>query len=410
MMTDPSFPKVGNLRWFALVATTIGISVLFIDVISGFLIALLLAAICAELLRSTNNRIIAALGGRAGAGTVVTLILLAGAVIWPLVGLMYLAGTQAAALAGGLGDLPEQIAVFDPANIELPDWVPFRDGVTSALTNVAAKVGEMAQTAAGFFVNTISSMAVGAAKFFLDLFIFFYALFFFLQMTPSILISILRFSGLPVSVQDRLFERMVSISRATLKGTLIIGLVQGGLGGLGFWATGLEGAAFWSVVMAILAVIPGLGAPVVLFCGAAYLAFQGETTYAIGLAVWAGAVVGTIDNVLRPILVGRDVGLHDLLILISTLGGLAAFGAVGLVFGPVLAGLFVCIWTEIAAATGNTDALPEEITEEAPTPPVPDKAAIPLLDEEMTRELEELRASKLKREQDRRARGNKPDT
>ncbi len=397
-MSEPPFKQARSLQWVALLIATIAISALFVDMTATFFMAMFLAAISAELIRPLNRRIVAALGRRSAAGTAITLILLAGAVVWPLAGLLYLAGTQAASLAGSVEHLTDQAKGFDPTAIELPDWVPFREQLAGGMQNVAAKIGQFAQSVAGYFVDAISDMAVGAAKFFIDLFIFFYALFFFVQMRPPVLQQILRYSGLPVSIQDRLFERAVSITRATLKGTLIIGMVQGGLGGLAFWVAGIDGAAFWAVVMAILSVIPGLGAPFVLFCGAAYLAFQDQIAYAVAMVVWGVAVVGTIDNVLRPILVGRDVGLHDLFILISTLGGLATFGPSGLIVGPVLAGLFVCIWEEIAEATGNTEAGAGAPIEDPP----PDMEPSVLLDDDLARDLADLKRSKAEREVRRR--------
>lgn len=188
---------------------------------------------------------------------------------------------------------------------------------------------------------------------------------------------------------------MISISRATIKGTLFIGVAQGALGAVGFWATGIEGAAFWGVVMAVLSIIPGLGPLLIIFCGVIWLFAQGEATMAIGLAVWGLAVVGTIDNILRPILVGRDAALHDVLILISTLGGLAVFGAAGLVLGPVLAGLFVTLWDTIARSAAGTET---GSGEEVATPEVPSAATSEFLDEDLARELNELRRKHTERE------------
>jgi predicted PurR-regulated permease PerM len=136
----------------------------------------------------------------------------------------------------------------------------------------------------------------------------------------------------------------MSISRATIKGTLVIGIVQGALGCIGFAVAGIEGAAFWGAVMAILSIIPGIGPALVWVPGVIYLFANGETTSAVGLTLWCALVVSTIDNVLRPTLVGRDTQMPDLMILVSTLGGLALFGAVGLIIGPVVAGLFITIW------------------------------------------------------------------
>jgi predicted PurR-regulated permease PerM len=138
--------------------------------------------------------------------------------------------------------------------------------------------------------------------------------------------------------------KFVSVARATIKGTLMIGLIQGGLGGLGFLAAGISGWAFWSVVMMILSVIPGVGTALVWVPGVIYLFAIGMAGKAIALGLWCALVVGMVDNVLRPRLVGRDTEMSDLLVLISTLGGIVAFGATGFIIGPIIAALWVTVW------------------------------------------------------------------
>src|SRR5262249_49855304 len=154
----------------------------------------------------------------------------------------------------------------------------------------------------------------------------------------------------------------VSVSRATIKGTLVIGLLQGLLGGLAFWVLGLDGAALWGTVMAILSIIPGLGHGIVWIPATIYLAARGDWGSAIGLFVWGGAVVGSVDNFLRPWLVGKDTEMPDLMILISTLGGLILFGPVGFVVGPIVAALFVTVWDLYGTAF-------EEVLPPVPEPP-----------------------------------------
>ena len=135
----------------------------------------------------------------------------------------------------------------------------------------------------------------------------------------------------------------LSVSRATIKGTLIIGIIQGALGGIGFAVAGIGSAVFWGALMAILSVLPGIGSALVWVPGVIYLLLTGNMVAGLLLAAWCAGVVGTIDNVLRPILVGRDTEMPDLLILLATLGGLGLFGATGLVLGPVLAALFMTV-------------------------------------------------------------------
>ncbi|MCA9738411.1 MAG: AI-2E family transporter, partial [Gemmatimonadetes bacterium] len=151
---------------------------------------------------------------------------------------------------------------------------------------------------------------------------------------------------LPLSPEDenRLVERFVSVTRATLKGSMVIGILQGALAGVAFWLAGVQGAAFWGTVMVVLSVIPGVGAALVWIPAVLYLLAVGSVGAGIGLGIWCAVVVGTIDNFLRPKLVGRDTKMSDLLILLSTLGGIVFFGAVGFILGPIVAAVFVTVW------------------------------------------------------------------
>jgi predicted PurR-regulated permease PerM len=169
-------------------------------------------------------------------------------------------------------------------------------------------------------------------------------MFFFIKDGAAIRDQILKYLPLPEETKARLLEKGLSVTRATIKGTLVIGLVQGLLGGLAFAVLGVQGAAFWGTVMAVLSVIPGVGAALIWMPVAFYLMITGQIWPGILLLAWGGIVISSVDNILRPRLVGGDTKMPDLLILVATLGGLGMFGAVGLVVGPVIAALFVTMW------------------------------------------------------------------
>lgn len=346
-------PSSSFSQWLPLLLMTALISVLFFDVARSFLTALLMAGIVAEISgpinrflkgKLWNNKILAASG---------TLLVLLLAIIIPLIVIAGLAANQAANMTSGAVDLYENLA-SQPNPFVLPDWLPYEDNIEEIWPIVVTKIQDLVLSAAGFLASALAALTKGTAWFFLNLFIFLYAMYFFLQMDRPIISQVLSFTTLSPELQESLEERIISVSRATLKGTVLIGIIQGGLGGLGFWAAGIQAPMFWAVVMAVASVIPAVGAAAVVFGGAIYLGLEGETGKAITLALWAMLVVGTIDNILRPILVGRDAQMHDILILIGTLGGLSVFGAVGLVLGPVLAGLFTTVWTAVRDMNSNT--------------------------------------------------------
>jgi len=165
--------------------------------------------------------------------------------------------------------------------------------------------------------------------------------------------------------KTHLLGKFVSVSRATLKGTLVIGIVQGGLAGIAFAVVGIDGAAFWATIMTLVSVIPGIGTALIWFPAVILLMADGQITAAVGLLLWCGIVVGLADNLLRPVLVGRDTEMPDLMVMLSTIGGLMLFGIAGLVIGPLIAALFLSIWKiygetfsdelgKVKAPAGNT--------------------------------------------------------
>jgi len=163
----------------------------------------------------------------------------------------------------------------------------------------------------------------------------FYLLFFFLRDRALLLRALRALSPLTDREMDRLLTRVDDTIHATVYGTLAVSAVQGILGGLMFWWLGLPAPLLWGVVMAVLAVVPVLGAFVVWAPAALFLLLEGSWGRALVLALWGMLVVGTIDNLLRPILVGNRLKLHTVLAFLSVVGGLILFGAAGLILGPI---------------------------------------------------------------------------
>jgi predicted PurR-regulated permease PerM len=190
----------------------------------------------------------------------------------------------------------------------------------------------------------ISGATTSVLGFLLNVVILLYAMFFFLTDGPSQLRAVLSYLPFSESENERLLARFLSVSRATLKGTLLIGVIQGTISAIGFWIVGLPAPAFWGAVMIVMSVIPAVGGALVWVPAAIWLVVSGRWMNALVLLAICGGVAGTVDNLLRPRLVGRDTKMPDLLILISTLGGLGLFGIAGLVLGPLVAALFLTMW------------------------------------------------------------------
>jgi predicted PurR-regulated permease PerM len=198
---------------------------------------------------------------------------------------------------------------------------------------------------------------MGAVNLLFMAFVMLYTMFFFFLDGEKLLNKILYYLPLQDQDEQRMLAKFTSVTRATLKGTAVIGILQGGLAGFAFWVVGIPSAVFWGTIMAVLSIIPGVGTALIWGPAAIILAAGGNFLKAGGLAVFCALVVGSIDNLLRPILVGKDTQMHELMIFFGTLGGIVMFGVMGIIIGPIVAALFVIIWEIYGAAF--KDILPQ---------------------------------------------------
>jgi predicted PurR-regulated permease PerM len=182
-----------------------------------------------------------------------------------------------------------------------------------------------------------------------------YLLFFLLRDGAAVAREIRAAIPLEAPVKARLLERFTTVIRATVKGNVLVAVAQGALGGLAFWALGVHAPMLWAVVMAFLSLLPAIGAALIWGPVALYLLAIGQVWQGIGLIAFGVLVIGLIDNVLRPILVGKDTQLPDYVVLISTIGGLALIGINGFVIGPLIAAMFVAAWQIVAAERAEAD-------------------------------------------------------
>ena len=155
-----------------------------------------------------------------------------------------------------------------------------------------------------------------------------------------------------------LLNKFTTVIRATVKGNVAVAIAQGALGGLAFWVLGVQGALLWAVVMAFLSLLPAVGAALIWLPVAIYLLATGQIWQGVSLITFGVLVVGVVDNVMRPLLVGKDTQMPDYIVLISTLGGMALFGISGFVIGPVIAALFMAAWSLFAASNDEDGNAP----------------------------------------------------
>jgi predicted PurR-regulated permease PerM len=348
-----------NLRTAFVLLLVLGVSVLFLAVAWPFLQPLLLGAMFAGLARPLYHWVTRMVGGRRSLAAALTLLLLILIVAGPISAFIGVVVNQALNVSNQA--IPWVQQHFGSAtNFDMHAWLVQRFPALAAYVPEQAKimenVGNVAKTTGALLVAGASQLTAGTASFLLSLFVMLYAMFFFLRDGRRILEKIFYYTPLNSEDEALVLERFTSVTRATIKGTLVIGLIQGALAGFGFWLAGIDGAAFWGTIMVVLSVVPGIGAALIWVPAVIYLYITGQTLTATLLLAWCAAIVGTIDNVLRPMLVGKDAQMPDLLILVGTLGGLFLFGPIGFIVGPIVCGLFLTVW-EIYGTTFK-DVLP----------------------------------------------------
>lgn len=367
MCTDDAETSSVRFRRTFLVILALAITLLFLWMIRDFLMALLLAALAAAMSYRAYKRILTRLGGRRNWAAGITLTLLLVLVIAPLAGFISVVLSQAVdvsrAVTPWVREHMNQATELDRLLARFPRLAPlepYRD-------QIVVKLGEFGGALGTWAIGLMTSVARELARFFLLAFVMLYSTFFFLTRGTTTLGKMLYYFPLPAADETKMVDRFLSVTRATLKGTFVVGFVQGSLGGLAFWVAGLSGPAVWAAVMMVLSVVPGFGTAIVGVPAVIYLLLMGQTAVGIGLAVWFIVVVGTVDNFLRPWLVGKDTQMPDLLILLATLGGIILFGGTGIVVGPIVAALFVTTWDLYGEAFRGV--LPDAPPLSIPSPP-----------------------------------------
>jgi predicted PurR-regulated permease PerM len=350
---DRAMPR---MRMAFLSVLAIGISLLFLWMIGDFVLALVLAAILASLVHPVYRRLLKRLSGRKNAAATLTVLLTIAMVIVPVFIFLGVFLHEAVQVSGSLEPWIAEHALTPDDLGKALNKEPMFQRLVPYQDQIVEKAGQFAGKAASFLAQQVGAATKGTAKFFLLLFIALYAMFYFLKYGRSSIDQVFAFTPLSGEDKQRLVSTFASVAKATLKGTLVIGIVQGTLAGAAFAVAGINSAVFWGAIMAVLSIIPGIGAALVWVPAVAYLALTGKIAAAVGVAVWCAVVVGTADNVLRPLLVGKDTEMPDLLVLLTTLGGLILFGAAGIVIGPIIGALFITVWELWSGA--SEDVLP----------------------------------------------------
>jgi predicted PurR-regulated permease PerM len=212
------------------------------------------------------------------------------------------------------------------------------------LNGLREKIIKSAMTGNEFFATQVFSFGQGTFEFIVSFFIMLYLLFFFLRDGAELARKVRLAVPLQEQQKRRLQLKFNRVVRATVKGNLLVAITQGALGGLIFWFLDIPSVLLWAVLMAFLSLLPAVGAGIVWAPVAMFFLLTGAIWQGVVLGLFGIFVIGLVDNLLRPLLVGKDTKMPDYMILISTLGGLAIFGLNGFVIGPLIAALFMSSW------------------------------------------------------------------
>jgi predicted PurR-regulated permease PerM len=331
------------------------ITIAFLVVMRNFLVTVMLAAIFTAMVYPGYRLVLSWCRGRRRVASGIYITVLALLVVLPAVGFIGVLVAQGIQVSNSASTFIQHHVVDFNWGDRLAH-VPYMDRLLPYREQILTKSTEVASAVASFAVGKLTGFTRGTVNVIANAVLMFYAMYFFLMDGPRMLRTTLDYLPLAPAERDLLVERFTSVSVATIKSTVVIGTVQGTLGGLGFLVAGIPGAVFWGAIMVVLAMIPGVGTALVWIPAVAYLLITGHLVTAIVLALYFVLVVGTIDNVLRPRLVGKGTQMHELLVLLSTLGGLMAFGLVGFIIGPVIAALFIALWGIQSALSRDSGA------------------------------------------------------
>ena len=327
-----------------LLLLVLAVAALFFRMIQNFLVAVLLGALTAALVQPFYQRAVVLFRGRCAVAAFVTLLVVLVIVLTPLL----LAAGAVASEAAHLARSARTWASAQPDAVsELEAYLerfPVYGWIAEQGHGVVEKLGELTSSLSSFLANSLSAAARGTVGFVFQLFLMLYATFHFLLNGKESLEKWTNTTPLTQKQTRAILDSFASVARATIKGTFVVGIVQGTLIGTAFALAGVPGAFFWGAIMTVLSAVPIVGPSLVYVPAVIYLLAIGKFGPAIGLAVWCTLVVNIAGNILRPRLVGRDTQMPDGLVLLGTLGGISMFGVVGVLIGPMIGALFMALW------------------------------------------------------------------
>jgi predicted PurR-regulated permease PerM len=328
----------------------IAVTVAFVWILWPFSGAILWGTVLAIVFRPLYRRMLRSTRQRPNLAAFATMAIILFIVVLPVIGISVALVRQAVAVyglvqAGEFGDL-DPGRFFRRLPEILPGWAVDLLNYFDLTDFSALQERFSAVLTAGGQYIAAQALAIGqnTVQLIVSFFVMLYLLFFLLRDGDELARGIRDAVPLQNALQNALFRRFAAVIRATVKGSIVVAIVQGALGGVIFWLLGIQGPLLWGAVMAVLSLLPAIGAGLVWLPVSLYLLVTGAVWQGIVLIAFGALVISMVDNVLRPILVGGETKIPDYLVLIATLGGITIFGINGLIIGPVIAAMFLAAW------------------------------------------------------------------
>jgi len=350
-LTPPPTPGVVEDRFFLLMLAIVTLA--FFWVLSPFYGAVFWGAVFAIVFSPLHLKLVRRLPRQRTLAAVLMLLMILVLVIFPLSVLSALLVQEATSVvqrvqSGELSFSRYFQLIFDA----LPGWVTRlldRFGLTS-LGMVQERITASLTKGSQFIAGQALTIGQSTFDFLVSFFIMLYLLFFFLRDGSLLAVRVKDTLPLAPDVKRRLTSKFTTVIRATVKGNIVVAMIQGALGGLILWVLDVHAPVLWGTLMAVLSLLPAVGAAMVWLPVAIYFLVSGEVWQGITLIAFGVLVIGLVDNLLRPVLVGKDTRMPDYVVLLSTIGGLSLFGLNGFVIGPVIAALFIAGWDLFTAS------------------------------------------------------------
>ncbi|MBI4119076.1 MAG: AI-2E family transporter [Parcubacteria group bacterium] len=321
-----------NVQIYFFVAVFLAVLALNVAMFLPFIGAVVLALTLTVAFRPVYNWILKRLGGRAGLSSLATVLLTVLIIIIPIAFLSTLVFKEASVVYSIFRDGSGEAYVGDLNRIINTQLQNISPGLSFDFMAVFEKI-------LNFFVRNLGSVFSGVSGAVFSLFLALMALYYLLKDGDRLKKVIMSLSPLADEYDDQVFNKLSLTVSSVIKGSLLVAVIQGVLTGAGFFIFGIPNPAIWGTIGIIAALIPMLGTALVIIPGLIYLFSIGSSGAALGLLLWGAVIVGSVDNLLRPKLFERGINIHPFFILISVLGGLEFFGAVGFLLGPLLLSL-----------------------------------------------------------------------